>query len=144
MAINKVTENVSVAPQINVADVPEIAAKGFRTIICNRPDGEEFGQPSCSDIEAAANDHGLAFAVQPVVSGQMTADDVKRFRELLDSVEKPVLAYCRTGTRCTILWAFARAIDQQPIDEIIGAAGAAGYDLSGMAPSLKAAADQLR
>ena len=138
MPIHKLTEEISVAPQISAANVSEIAAAGFRTIVCNRPDGEEFGQPECSQIEQAAASHGLAFVTQPVISGQMTAEDVARFRELLDSVEKPVLAYCRTGTRCTILWAFAEASSERSIDEIVSAAQAAGYDISGMAPALTA------
>mgnify|MGYP001552087937 CR=1 FL=1 len=141
MMINKLTEDVSVAPQITVDDIPAIAAAGFRTIICNRPDGEEFAQVACGEIEAAAKAHGITFSHQPVVSGQITLEDVTDFKALLNASEKPLLAYCRSGTRCAVLWAFSQA-GNTPTEAIVKTAQNAGYDLSGLASALAAAAEQ--
>ncbi len=139
--INKLTEDISVAPQIKAVDIPAIAAAGFKTIICNRPDGEEFGQAACGEIETAAKAHGIAFSHQPVVSGQITLEDVADFKTLLNASEKPLLAYCRSGTRCAMLWAFSQA-GVVPTEAIVKAAQNAGYDLSGLAGALSAAGEQ--
>lgn len=136
MIANKVTDDISVAPQITVEDVPAIAAAGFKSIICNRPDGESSGQPRCEDVKAAAEAHGLTFSFQPVLSGRMSIEDVQAFKSLYQSAPKPILAYCRSGTRCTFLWAFSQA-GNMATGDIIAAAGAAGYDLSGMAAALE-------
>lgn len=138
MMINKLTEEVSVTPQINVEDIPAIAAAGFKTVICNRPDGEELGQTVCGDIKAAVEAHGMTFAHQPVVSGQIALDDVAAFKSLLDASAKPLLAYCRSGTRCAVLWAFSQA-ERTPAEDILAATQRAGYDLSGLAGALSAA-----
>ncbi|MGE3248349.1 MAG: TIGR01244 family sulfur transferase, partial [Beijerinckiaceae bacterium] len=85
---------------------------------------------------AAAKAAGLAFVYMPVVSGRLTEQDVEDFAKFLDEAEAPVLAYCRTGTRCCNLWALAKSSDT-PASEIVGQALAAGYDLRGMAPMLE-------
>ena len=141
MMINKLTDDISVAPQITVDDIPAIAAAGFKTIICNRPDGEELAQTGCGEIEAAAKAHGITFSNQPVVSGQITLEDVGDFKSLLDNSEKPLLAYCRSGTRCAMLWAFSQA-GSAPTEDIVKTAQNAGYDLSGLANALAAVAEQ--
>lgn len=138
MKINKLNEEVSVAPQIDVEDIPAIAAAGFKTIICNRPDGEEFGQAVCGDVKAAAEAHGMTFSHQPVVSGQIAQDDIAAFKSLLDASAKPLLAYCRSGTRCAVLWALSQA-ETTPAEDILAATQKAGYDLSGLAGALSAA-----
>jgi uncharacterized protein (TIGR01244 family) len=136
MILNKVTEDISVAPQITAQDVSKIAAAGFKTIICNRPDGEVFDQPSCKDIELAAKACGLQFIDQPVISGQLSGEDVGAFKENFANAPKPVVAYCRSGTRCVTLWAFSQA-GSRPAEEIIALAKGAGYDLSGLAQALE-------
>ncbi|MBU2582677.1 MAG: TIGR01244 family phosphatase [Alphaproteobacteria bacterium] len=136
MVVNKVTDEISVAPQITVEDVAEIAAMGFKALVCNRPDGESFDQTGYDAIKAAAELHGLTSVFQPVLSGRMTIEDVAAFKEIFADAPKPVLAYCRSGTRCTFLWAFSQA-GVLPTGEIIAAAGGAGYDISGMAPALE-------
>lgn len=136
MIVNKVTDDISVAPQICVEDVATIAAAGFKTIICNRPDGEAFDQPTCGDVKTAAEANGLNFIDQPVISGQLTPEDVQSFRDLYEAAQKPVLAYCRSGTRCIYLWAFSQA-GKLPTEDIIAFAQSAGYDLSGAAPALE-------
>jgi len=82
-----------------------VADAGYRSVIINRPDGEGgAGQPASADVMAAALAAGLQVEYQPVISGAMTTEDVARFRELLDKMPAPVLAYCRSGTRCTHLF----------------------------------------
>jgi sulfide:quinone oxidoreductase len=104
----EITPAYSVAPQIVTGDVADIAARGFRSIICNRPDGESAGQTAVADIRAEAERLGLGFAFIPVVSGQITTDDVAHFRAALADLPTPVLAYCRSGARCQNLWMLAQ------------------------------------
>jgi sulfide:quinone oxidoreductase len=104
MNARKLTDDLTAAAQIDVTEVVEIKAAGFKSIICNRPDGESSGQTPHTDIAAAAKAAGLEFRYQPVVSGQMTATDAADFGALLKSLPGPVFAYCRSGTRCTLLW----------------------------------------
>lgn len=100
----KLTDDFSVAGQITPADVAAIATAGFRSLICNRPDGESPGQPLFRDIESVAKDLGLQVHYLPVVSGRLTPDNVHDFDVLMADLPRPVLAYCRSGARCTQLW----------------------------------------
>ena len=109
MAITDITPDYSVSPQITPEDVPALAAMGFRTIMCNRPDGEDPGQPPAAEVRAAAERHGLAFAMVPVVSGRLGMDDVAAFGAAMAGLPGPVLAYCRSGTRSRNLWMLSRA-----------------------------------
>jgi sulfide:quinone oxidoreductase len=88
-----------------------------------------------AEIEAAAKAHGLDWVYLPVASGNITDEDVERFAPMIRGAEKPVLAFCRSGTRCTILWALSSA-PTLPAPEIIQRARGAGYDLSGLEPRI--------
>ncbi|HPE48582.1 MAG TPA: TIGR01244 family sulfur transferase [Hyphomonas sp.] len=127
--IRRVTDAFAVAPQINEQDVEQIAAAGFKTIIANRPDGEGGPlQPTVSAIRAKAESLGLTFVALPF-SGAPTPEIVHQMQEILNGAPQPVLAYCRTGTRCITAWALTHA-GQGAADEIVDAAADAGYDLS--------------
>ena len=129
--IRRVTPDFAVAPQIGEADIPEILAAGFQTIIANRPDGEGgVDQPRMGTIRAAAEKAGLAFVGLPF-SGAPTPEIVERLAHILNEAPQPVLAYCRTGTRSITAWALIHA-GQGNGDDIIAAAAGAGYDLSGL------------
>ena len=104
----EITPAYSVSPQIGTADVAEIAASGFRSIICNRPDGEGPDQTAAAEIRAEAERLGLGFAFVPVVSGHIQPEDVEDFRAALATLPEPVLAYCRSGARCQNLWMLAQ------------------------------------
>ena len=132
----KLTDDLSVSVQLNVDDVAAAKAAGFRTIVNNRPDGESADQPDSSEIEAAATAAGLTYIYQPVVSGQISDRNIEDFGHTLASAEGPVLAFCRTGTRCTCLWALSQA-PQRELDDIARRAASAGYDLSGMMSRLQ-------
>lgn len=128
MTIKELTANLSVAAQLEPGDVSEIAAQGFKSIISNRPDGEGEMQPSFADIAREAHRCGLEARYIPVISGKLTDADVEAFSAAIQVLPKPILAYCRTGTRCTMLWALSE-VQRRPLNDILTVANAAGYDL---------------
>jgi uncharacterized protein (TIGR01244 family) len=105
MEYRQISEDYSVSGQIAPEDAGAIKAAGFKSVICNRPDDEQPGQPSQDAIKAAVEAAGLAFRYIPVISGQMTVDNVEDQARALDELEGPVFAYCRSGARCTNLFA---------------------------------------
>ena len=132
MDSNKITDKVSVAPQIAVNDIETIKAAGFKAIICNRPDGEGADQPTFEEIQKAAREAGLDAAYVPVQSGKVTDKNVEEFGAALKELPRPVLAYCRTGTRSATLWSLHEAV-KRPLPEILAATKSAGYDMNGVA-----------
>ena len=132
MQINKVTDALSVGPQIAASDVTAIRDAGFRAIICNRPDGEGADQPNFEEIEAAAREAGLEARYLPVTSGMVQDADATTFGQALMELPGPVLAYCRTGTRSATLWSLSEA-GRRPVPEILAATREAGYDMAGVA-----------
>ena len=118
-----------VAGQVAPADVPALAAEGVTMIVNNRPDGEEAGQPSGAEIEAAARAVGLEYRCIPVAGG-ISPRQVEAMADALAAAEGKVVAFCRSGTRSTYLWALARARAGSGPEEIAGRAAAAGYDLT--------------
>ena len=132
MELRKISPKFTVSPQISVEDIPAIAAEGFQAIICNRPDGEGADQPSFEEIEAAAKAAGIQARYVPVRTGMVKDEDVEAFGAALDDLQRPVLAYCRTGTRSATLWSFHEA-KKRPMSEILTATKAAGYDMNGVA-----------
>lgn len=142
MKIKQLTEDFAVADQLTADDVDALAAAGYRTIICNRPDGEAADQPLRAEVEAVAQEHGMGFRYIPVVSGQMTMNDIAEFSAALDEVDAPVVAFCRSGTRSIQLWGLARGLKGMDPDEIVRVGAEAGYDLRGVAGWLTEQADQ--
>ena len=136
MDLKRITPTLSVSPQIAPDDMTALKAAGFSAIICNRPDGEDDGQPPIAEVEAAAKSAGLKVIFQPVIPGQISDEDVTAFKTTLGTLSGPAVAYCRTGTRAAKLWAFAQAGQRMP-EEILSLAQAAGYDLSDVAPRIE-------
>ena len=122
-------EKTLVSAQIRPEDVAAFYAQGVRTIINNRPDGEEPDQPLAADIERAAHDAGMTYRFIPIVRGMGPAD-VEAMSEAIDQCEGKVLAYCRSGTRSALAWAVASARSGVPRAEIERKADAAGVDIS--------------
>ena len=137
MDARTLTPRYSVTPQISVEDVPAIAAAGFTTVICNRPDAEVPPSHQADTIRAAVESAGLAFHVLPLTHQTMTAENVAQQRAFYENAEGPVLAYCASGTRCSVIWALGQASDLS-VDEIMSTTQQAGYDLSGLRPTLDA------
>jgi sulfide:quinone oxidoreductase len=129
MDIRRLSGEFSVSPQISVGDVQMLWDAGFRSIICNRPDGEAAGQPDVEEIRAEARNLGMAFAFLPAVSNAELQHQAAQTIKLLPELAKPVLAYCRSGTRCTVIWTQMQ-IGVMPPREILAATSAAGYDMS--------------
>lgn len=138
MTIARLSDRLSVSPQLQLQDLPSIAAQGFKTLICNRPDGEGVDQPTHQEMAAAAASQGLKLHYLPVVSGKVEDSSAKAFGELLASQPGPVLAYCRSGMRSATLWALSSAGTAATSDLIVGKQ--AGYDLSALAPRIGASA----
>lgn len=105
MEYREITDNYSVSAQITPEEIAAVKAAGFKSIICNRPDNEQPGQPSAASVASAAQAAGLAFRHIPVVSGQITAQNASDHAAALSELEGPVFAYCRSGARCTNLYA---------------------------------------
>jgi uncharacterized protein (TIGR01244 family) len=108
--VNQLTAQLSVAPQLSAQDMAAVAAAGYKSVIINRPDFEGGpDQPASSEVMAAAQAAGLQAVYQPVVSSAITPEDVSRFAELINTLPGPVLAYCRSGARCTRLFQLANS-----------------------------------
>ncbi len=129
----KLNEKICVAPQIDCAAVEEAAAQGVTLIINNRPEDESADQTPGAEIEAAATAAGLAYVAIPVTHAGFAEWQVTAMAEALDTAEGKVLAYCRSGTRSTLLWALARASRGDHPAVLTEQAADAGYDLSPIA-----------
>jgi uncharacterized protein (TIGR01244 family) len=129
-----VTDEFSVAPQIEPGDIAAAAKQGFVMIINNRPDGEAPGQPSSDQMEAEALKAGIAYHYVPV-RGMPTQDQIDAEQGYIEAAAGPVLAYCRSGTRSIVTWSLGQSQTglRQP-QELIALGTAAGYDLSGVLP----------
>jgi uncharacterized protein (TIGR01244 family) len=126
----QLSERVFAAPQIGPDEVAEAARRGIRLVINNRPEGESEDQAPGCEIEAAARAAGLGYVAIPVTHAGFSESQVKAMAQALASTDGPVLAYCRSGTRSTLLWALAEASEGTPPDALTQAAAQAGYDLT--------------
>ena len=125
--MKQLDDRLSVSGQILPDDVAGLAAQGIRTLINNRPDGEEADQPSAAEIESAAREAGLGYRHVPI--GQLTPEAIEAMREAIEA-DGPILAFCRSGTRSTYLWALARSLQGADGETLVEQAAAAGYDLT--------------
>lgn len=137
MQNTKISENLSVAPQIQIADVAQIAQMGFGTIICNRPDQEDAGQPLFSEIAAAASAAGMVAIHQPITPPTLTLGEAKKFGETIAASTKPVFGYCRTGTRCTTLWALNERESGKDAQELADYCAGLGYNVAGALQNIR-------
>lgn len=126
----QLTDRLWVSPQIALEDVETAAARGIALIVNNRPEGESDDQTPGREIAAAAAAQGIAYVAIPVTHAGFSQGQVAAMCESLGRATGPVLAYCRSGTRSTLLWALARASEGEDPEELAMAAARAGYDLS--------------
>ncbi len=131
MDLRAINATLSVSQQILAQDLQGIADQGYRAVICNRPDGEGADQPTFEEIEAAAKAVGLVARYVPVIAGKVQDSDADAFSVAMDELPKPVLAYCRTGTRSATLWSLSKA-KTLSVADILAATKAAGYDMAGV------------
>lgn len=128
MDIRPLTEDYAVSPQISPEDIAQIAAAGYTTLVCNRPDAENPPELHAAPIREAAEAAGLRFVDNPVVGGAISLDNVSAQGRAITDSEGPVLAYCASGNRSSIVWALAHA-GQRPTDELIAVPARHGYRL---------------
>ena len=131
MKLAHVSETFAISPQLEPSEMCELADAGFNVVICNRPDGEEPGQPTVASMREAAEAAGLAFHHIPVSGGEFPPAAVKAFGKVREEADGKVLAFCRTGTRSITLDALAN-VENETAGDRINRAKRAGYDLSGL------------
>lgn len=141
MDLRQITPDFAVAAQITPQELPALAAQGFRTLINNRPDDEIEAALDSEAMALAASSAGLAYHHLPFFPGRMTPELVAAFETVMADAAGPVLAYCRSGTRSSYLWAMLQA-GRQPVEDILAAASRAGYDHSSLVPLLEAHAEK--
>ena len=128
--------DLSVSPQITPGDLPALAAMGIRSVICNRPDGEIPPPFQADAIRAEIEAAGLTFVENPVLPGRFTAELLETQAGAMAAASGPVLAYCASGNRSSVVWALAHA-GKVPADELIGTAARFGYSLEWLRPTLE-------
>lgn len=133
----QLSDSVWASPQIGLDDVAEAARLGFTLIVNNRPEGESPDQVPGEAIAEAARAHGMAYCAIPVTHAGFSLEQVEEMSKALSAAEGHVLAYCRSGTRSTFLWALAQARAGQDPAAIAQAAAQAGYDVSPLAGTLQ-------
>jgi len=133
----QVSERFWASPQIGLAEVDEARERGFALIINNRPEGEADDQTPGAEIAAAAGAAGLEYRAIPVTPAGFSEEQVREMAEALESAAGPVLAYCRSGTRSTLLWSLAQALGGRDPDAIAADAAGAGYDVGPIRPLLE-------
>lgn len=136
----QLSDEVWASPQIEVADVADAAARGFGLIVNNRPDGEAADQPSGESVALAASEAGIDYIAIPITHSGFSAPQVEAMVEALRGAQGKVLAYCRSGTRSTLLWALAQASQGASPVELAASAAQAGYDLGPVRPALESLA----
>lgn len=108
VSTRKIDTAFDVSGQITPEQAADIAARGYRTLICMRPDNEGFGQPAFAEVKKVAEASGLEAIYFPVVPGSMTADQARELKTILSGREGPVLAYCASGNRCAAAYDMSR------------------------------------
>ena len=136
MIINQLSKDFSAAPQISVAEVQDLAARGFTSIVCNRPDSEVSAGETSQEIKQAAAAVGLEFHHLPLEPGELNLKHVEALRQILKNENGLVFGYCRTGGRAASLWALTQA-DKVAADQILSQCARCGYSLENMRPTLE-------
>lgn len=136
MKFKLLSPDLAVSQQIQLEDIPALAQNGYRSIICNRPDGEGPDQPAFTEIEQEAARFGMEARYLPAAPETVTDAHAFAFKQLMAELPKPVLGYCRTGRRSTSMWALSRA-GEESSSRLLEAAAQAGYDLGALAPRLE-------
>jgi len=137
-----IDKNYHVSSQIEPQQIAEIADNGFVKIICNRPDMEVSPFYSSSVMEDLAKENNIEFHLIELTHQMMTPETAARQRELVLNCKGPVLAYCASGTRCSLLWAIGEANAGNDPNIILAKTLAAGYDFSNFESSLRTLSNQ--
>mgnify|MGYP000218101544 CR=1 FL=1 len=133
----KLSDSFYASPQVTPQEISEAAAMGITLVVNNRPDGEAPDQPEGAAIEAATRAAGMDYLAIPIGSAGFSEPQVEKLQEALAAAQGPVLGFCRTGTRSTLLWSLAQAHKGCDLNEIAGDAAQAGYDVSPVRPAME-------
>lgn len=131
---HKLTETVFASPQIGLAEVAAAKEQGIVLIVNNRPEGESDDQVAGDVIAAAARTAGIDYVAIPITHAGFSEPQVQAMVQALATAQGPVLAYCRSGTRSTLLWALAEASQGGNSADIAAKAAQAGYDIAPVRP----------
>ncbi|MBV8131494.1 MAG: TIGR01244 family phosphatase [Alphaproteobacteria bacterium] len=131
---------LSVTGRLDRADIEALARSGVRTIVNNRPDGEDPGQLPAAEARRIAEAHGLAYHHIPITAATLSRADVDAFAATLRDAPAPVVAHCRSGTRSALLWALSRMREGADPLALVAEAARHGIDIA----SLPAVAARLR
>lgn len=134
------SDTFSVSPQLTESDVQAAADLGFKHIVCNRPDGEDDGQPDFQTVSDLAVKLGMSTHHIPFDNYSLSGAVIDAMQQTLDSLDGPVLAYCRSGTRCTVAWSALERRAGKDLDGIQATTSSAGYDLSAQRSLIEALA----
>jgi len=140
----KLVEGVYASPQIGLPDIELARAMGVTLIVNNRPEMESPDQTPGAAIAEAARAAGIAYVAIPVTHAGFSEPQVRAMAEALEAATGPILAYCRSGTRSTLLWALAEASTGASPDDLAEAAAQAGYDLTPVRPLVDMLATRAR
>ena len=133
MSYPSLDDTVSVAPQITPDEVTRLAREGIRMIICNRPDDEVPADLGSDRIGAACEAAGIAFVANPFGPGGLRRETIDRQAQAMAAADGPVVAYCASGTRSAVLWAFAAVQSGTVAPDVAARALAeAGYSIPGL------------
>lgn len=136
MNITELSSQYFVSPQIEVSDVASLKAQGFDVIVNNRPDGEADDQPSSAEIQLAAEQAGLRYVYNPVDLQKLSQKEVAAQGDLIQADDK-VFAYCRTGTRSSVLWVLANQKDEASFVSLVAEVMKKGFDLGRCLPAME-------
>ena len=136
MDIRPLSDSYAVSPQILPEHAAELAAQGFTTVICNRPDAEVPGEIASAEIRKAVEAAGMTYVVNPLSPGALSMDLIDTQRAAIDGATGKVFAYCASGNRSSILWALAMA-GRMPTDELISAGAPYGYQAAQFRPMIE-------
>ena len=137
MSIICIDKNYHVSPQIEPDQISDIADKGFVRVICNRPDLEVPPSLRSSIMADLATKAKIEFHTLELTHETMTPENILKQRKIFTDANGPVLAYCASGTRCSVIWALGEAISGTNINYILEKTLAAGYNLSGLEVSMR-------
>ena len=136
----ELSPGLSATGKLDRSDIEALASQGVRTIINNRPDGEDPGQLPAAEARRLAEAHGIAYHHIPVTAASLSRADVDAFAQVLATAPSPIVAHCRSGTRSTLLWALSRLRDGADPFALVAEAARHGIDIA----SLPALAARLR
>ena len=140
MALEKLADYLYVSKQLNERLAKQAAQYEIKTVICNRPDGEEPGQPDFETVRGWLQAAGIENVVYlPVTMDSINDQLLEEFRETVAKSPAPILAYCRSGTRSSFLWAMGQAAQGADPRQLLQTAAAAGIDLTAALPRLQEA-----